>query len=138
MLTGAFGLGSNVSWWLGPPLRKMKMHDGSRLRDLAAGFARKSPPRHQSGRVRPSRPSPPTWSNSRRVTCPCRWADFPIRSMTIPPCDEHRGPAQSFPDAEPGLTQETPLAALASTPLRLLPRGNDCNDDSRRAARGFT
>src|SRR5262245_4835350 len=30
---GALGFGSNVSRWLGPPLRKMKMHAGSRLRE---------------------------------------------------------------------------------------------------------
>jgi hypothetical protein len=43
MSIGALGLGSNVSRWLGPPLRKMKMHDGSRLPALlapASGAAR--------------------------------------------------------------------------------------------------
>ena len=47
MSTGAIGLGSKVSKWLGPPLRKMKMHDGSRLvpmpRDCAWACAGREP-----------------------------------------------------------------------------------------------
>src|SRR5262245_4105112 len=49
MLTGAPGLGSNVSKWLGPPLRKMKMHAGSCF--CVVADARPAP---EFARVRPS------------------------------------------------------------------------------------
>src|SRR5262249_35802545 len=44
MVPGARGLGSNVGGWLGPPLRKMKIHDGSRrvVPEAAAGWPRQA------------------------------------------------------------------------------------------------
>src|SRR5207244_1738699 len=56
MLTGAPGFGSNVSRWLGPPLRKMKMQDGWRPAVREAGLACNSWPCQASASVRPSMP----------------------------------------------------------------------------------
>jgi hypothetical protein len=80
MSIGARGFGSNVSNWLGPPLRKMKMQEGSRVDEDALARARKA-----SATPRPRKPSPPTCRISRRVTPPqVRLQPSPSRSMELP------------------------------------------------------
>src|SRR5687768_1860641 len=74
MLSGASGLGSQMSRWLGPPWRKMKMKFLAEPKParLAASAGAAPAPRASSwsrlARLRPSSPAPPTRSSSRRET----------------------------------------------------------------------
>ncbi len=70
--SGASGLGSNVSSWLGEPYRKSRMHafarpKPGRLDEGMASPARASASCDHSRRPSPSIPSEPTCSRSRRV-----------------------------------------------------------------------
>src|SRR3954452_3083011 len=63
--SGAPGLRSQVSRWLGPPHRRMKMHDFS-----AAPFGASPPPTRAAtspGVARLRAPAPPAWRSRRRV-----------------------------------------------------------------------
>src|SRR5579883_273914 len=60
-LSGASGLGSNVSWWPGPPHWWRKMTALARALGAARAVAVSS-----CGKVRPSRPVPPTVRRERR------------------------------------------------------------------------
>ncbi len=67
--SGAFGFMSQVSSWLGPPLRNTRMQASAEdeaeavAADLLASSAL-----NKAGKPRPHRPIPPTWSTRRRET----------------------------------------------------------------------
>src|SRR5687768_16550050 len=65
--TGVSGFGSKVSYWLGPPFRKMKMQLFGPLPEAALVDAA-TRVETASASVQPSQPTPPTVSKLRRLT----------------------------------------------------------------------
>src|SRR5262245_38799237 len=61
MSSDAFGLGSKVSNWLGPPLSQMKMHD------LCVGEGNSAPAATAPGASNPTAPAPAARRTARRL-----------------------------------------------------------------------